>query len=117
MMYFIDRQVTIKRIRATSGDKTTMSMTATAVPCGIQTLDAGKTQFDAGMIGKTYRCWIPLNGLPIEQVKPADKLVVTKAPGSVYDNRTFLVRSVKLVDLLNGSEKFVECDLIEEDSS
>lgn len=68
---------------------------------------------DAGMIGKVYRAWFPLGELPIDNMKPGDKITQTKGPESLLNGVTYQVKTVKLVDF--GSQQYVECDLVQED--
>ena len=113
MRYFIDRQVTIKRVRSVgSTNRSVVSATATAVPTHIQNVNPGKTQFEAGSIGKTFRGWFPLAELPIPTLRPGDKVVQTKGPDT-SDGHTYMVASVKVVDF--GSTQYIECELVEED--
>lgn len=108
MKYFINRKLSIKRLRSVAGtNRSVISVTVTGVPANQQNLNPGKTQFEHGLIGKTFTFFIPLDELPISSVKPADKIVESES-GKIYT-----VGSVKTVDF--GSTQHIQVEATEED--
>lgn len=87
MKYFLDREITIRRLKSTAGDKTAYSATATAYSAGIQTMQAEQAQLYGGDIGRLYEIYV----MPIEaDILDDDEIVCNE---NVYK-----VRGVKRVD-------------------
>lgn len=82
-MYFESHQITIRRLRRTSGFSSSYSATFTAYYADVQPADVDRVgMVDGGRIGNVYEAWVD----PTIDIKEADQIV--------SNGYTYSVRSV-----------------------
>lgn len=65
MRYFLDRGITVRRLRQKSGTHSAYSATGTVWQASFQDTAPDKVQYYNGQIGKTYDIYIPDSSVPI----------------------------------------------------
>lgn len=94
MKYFLDKVLTIRRLRAVDSNRSTYSATGTAdgYPCCQQEPSANKVQMYEGQIGNIWECYVEEDCPAVE----ADQVVIS--------SQTYSVQNIKVMDF--GSQHF-----------
>lgn len=88
MKYFLDKNITLKRLRAIDGFRDVYSATGTAVgyPASIQEPNPDKVQYYEGQIGQPYFCYVEENCPVIDSDK------------AVHNGSEYMIKDVKVMD-------------------
>lgn len=87
MIYFLDRQITIRRLHRIDANRSAYSATATAYDASIQDPSPDKVQMFNGIIGKLYEVYVPDSSTDI---RVTDKVVCNSVQ--------YTVRAIETVD-------------------
>lgn len=94
MQFFLDKQITIRRLRTKSGNRTAFSATGTVWPISLQEPSPEVTQLFDGQIGQLYEMFLDASC----DVKEADQVV--------YNSEKYSVKDMKEVNTSWGSTNY-----------
>lgn len=102
MRYFLDRTLTIRRLRRINANRSAYSATGTAYDCSLQDPTPDRLQLVNGQIGKVYDVFVPDSS---SNILAGDEIVI----GSVR----YSVRAKEVVDF--GGQTFIALVVEKED--
>ena len=103
MRYFLDRNVTVRRLRNQGTNLSAFSATGTAYTCSFQDPTPERTQLYNGQIGKTYEVFIPNASTNINE---ADQIVIGSS--------RYSVKAKEVVDF--GGQQFITLIVVKNDA-
>src|SRR3972149_1164416 len=103
MQIFLDKNITFRRLRIKSGDRSVYSATGTAAPASIQGLTPEQAILAGGAAGRSFRCYIQEADMPLSSILEGDQI---KHGSDLYS-----VRGVKKLDWGSFHHYAIDCYL------
>lgn len=102
MQYFLDKVITLRRLRAVDSNRSAYSATGTAdgYPASLQEPAPDKIQMYGGQIGNLWECYVEEDCPALE----ADKVVI--------NSQTYMVQNEKVMDF--GSQHYKRLTIVKE---
>lgn len=103
MRYFLDRNLTVRRLRRKDANRSAFSSTGTAFDCSFQDSQPDKIQLATGQIAKFYDIFVPDSSA---NINVADEIVIASI--------RYTVRAKEVVDF--GGQRFIALTCQKEDA-